>query len=150
MIIEQNSESPLRFGQNTVNKSQLCQLIAKEMSSHRLESKSFLDALMGSTPFVGWFCLSDCDESSIQWFCSFATANKSEMNVVCQGGMRKLFSLLEDSFHGLNTGFEIALLNYLHSKDFKTFYETTLPEALRDNRVGASYLVDALRASFLE
>ena len=92
--------------------------------------------------------LSLLDKPLVEWFHAFATVDEVELSTSCQNIWRNLFSLLEDSFHGLNVGFEKAFLDYLMSEEFKELYEKTLPLKVQGNQGGAIYLFETLKTIF--
>ena len=138
----------LQFGDGDIHSSELLRLLGTEMNSHHLISTGFLEELMESKIFQGWYRLSLLDQPLVKWFHAFATVDELELNTSCQNLLRTLFSLLENSFHGLNVGFEKAFLDYLMSEEFKELYEKTLPLKVRGNRAGAIYLFETLKTIF--
>ena len=50
-----NIDQPLRFGEKDVHKTQLLQVLSKEMSHHQWSRKSYVSELMESSVFQGWF-----------------------------------------------------------------------------------------------
>ena len=118
------------------------------MNSHHLNTITFLELLMENKIFQGWYRLSVLDEQMMKWFHSLVTVDNLEFNTACQNILRTFFTLLENSFHSLNLGFEKAYLDYMMSDEFTELYEKTLPLEIRGNRAGAIYLIDTLKTIF--
>ena len=84
----------------------------------------------------------------MKWFNATLTADQSEFDSCCQHVMRELFTMFERDCHNIVTSFEKAYFDYIRGDEFKSFYETKLPECMRANRECALYLVDSLKGIF--
>ena len=144
-------EPPSRFGNGNVGpvyKSELLKPLGEAMSTPCLGTSSYLQLLMENDSWICWFRLSTKSAPRMKWFNATLTADQSEFDSCCQHVMRELFTMFESDCHNIVTSFEKAYFDYIRGDEFKSFYETKLPECMRANRECALYLVDSLKGIF--
>ena len=126
---------------------------SKEMASNLINGKpdsNYIDSILNSVSFEECVKLCHDRDDMKGWFEAFIACGDADFDKACQQLMRRLFRFWENASFGNTTcdSFEQSILKYSLSSDFEEFYTVDLPQSLNGHRLGALYLVDALRCVF--
>ena len=138
-----------RFGDEVaIHKAQLTEVLATKMNESPIEYSSFRRELLNHESFQNWFRLSAHNSSRNKWFEEFAKGGDDEIDAICQGVLRKIFSIMKDVVYCSTISFERGFFDYLLGEGFKELIEQRLPQKLRGSRPCAIYLVETLKCMF--
>ena len=121
--------------------------MALELSSRQLDA-NFVDAIVKSAAFEECVKLCHKRKDMKTWLDCLVACNDVGFDATCQKISVSLFKFWEDATFGNGNSFEKAILNFCLSDNFENLYKSEFPEALRNNRLGALYIVDALHCMF--
>lgn len=142
--------STSRFGlpvDQKLNSRPECEALAANINgTSRLH---FIDLLLKTDAIQGCIKLGLNREDMKKWIQDFVNCNDDEFDKACQGLLHKMYSFFEDcTFGSKKRYFEVLVREFCLSNGFKEFTHVDLPEPLRQNRLGALYIVDALCCLF--